>query len=872
MKILYTLLLTLFATYLQAQVRGLVYNHKEEPLVGCSVVMQNQEGGIVAYGITNKKGEFTIQYHLTSEPITLTARYIGFEKMEQSLTNTTKQPVQLILQPNNKTIEDIVVTYDLAIKQRKDTLVYSVDVLKDSTDVVLADVIKKMPGVDVDASGKIYYQGKEINKFYIENSDLLGKQYNLASDNLPVNDVKNIEVYENHQPIKLLEDKLPTDEAAFNIQLKKKGTKTLTGGAQVGAKPFLWNSKVTPMFFSKQAQAMLVAQSNNVGERFDKYTNAIHIEDIGNFQQGAGSSFGTIRSIQNNALNDERWRDNKSYLVTPNLLFPLGKDFNLRLNHTTSLEKTNYTTKEESNFYIDDVQIKRRQQTDETIDEKKHKTNLLLERNTKKSYIKNAFVAQVSTSNLAQQIQQQALFSQTSNHNLSNFENKFKLLVPLKNEHIIQLKSEVQYQQTENNLELPVASSALLERVFGRNHNELLLQNVNNKLVQTNHSIGRKFMVKTIEVDIESGVQTTNSTLLTNLNQAMLTGELPKNNFSTTVQGAYFYPSFKWRKGIVTLRAQPLISYTKNEITNKTTNAKQGQDVLPFEPSLSILIEPSGKWSMYNYGRIGQRFSSFGKTNIEYFISNAQNVSYGGQLQVDDVRNKSVGTKLKYKNIFSSLFFNGSFNFSQSEQNLLNNILYSADGSRKLETVYLPNKRQANRVSFEFGKLFSSIHLNAKLKFNYNTQNNVVLVNQNQEQVRNNIFNTKVELTENFSEEFVLNLTGKASLYQNKLFGKITNNQQFQVKSKLTYLPTLTQSVGISNELFHNQEITASFLDAYWRKKINNRYRILIKANNILNTEEYSSYTINLNEEFMRTQRLRPRQFLVGVQFRIGKK
>lgn len=863
--------------HLHAQVRVKVQNSSQEPLVGASVVAQGENESILAYGITDKNGEFVFQKQFPKDSIQLVARYIGYEKTTLTISrNTAKQPILFTLQPNNQTLEDVVVTYDAPIKQRKDTLIYSVDALKDSTDVVLADVIKKMPGVDVDSSGKIYYQGKEINKFYIENSDLLGKQYNLASDNLPVKDVKSIEVYEKHQPIKLLEDKLPTDEAALNIKLKNKITKTLTGKAKIGAKPLLWNGKLSPMFFTKKAQALIVAQSNNTGENSRKYTSAISIEDLGGFQQLSSSRFKTIGSAQYNTLSNDRWRDNKSYLLTPNLLFPLGKDVNLRVNHSTLLDETDYETTEKSTFFTTSELINRILKTNENKNYQKHKTNILIEKNEKKFYFKNALMTTFSKDKLSQYNQQpRNTFLQTAVGNVSDVENKIKLLLPLKNGSIIQLKSELQYQKTTNDLQLPVNSSELLEQLFAQQSPEQLNQFVKDQLFQTNHSISRKFLFKKeVETDVQAGIKTTHSDLRTTTNAELRTGEQLANDFQADLMTAFFNPSFKWDKGILKLRSSMKFSYRTNKLSNQVNNTEKTQTALPFEPSITVILEPNSKWTFTNRGQLRQSFSPFDKRAIGYFINNSQSVSYGGQLEVDDVRSQSFGTAIKYKNIFSALFASANYSVYQTDKNLLNNIQYNSDGSQELRTIYSPNTSFTQAGGVEFGKLFSSIHLNTKAKLRYTKQDGVVLLNNKQEAVKNTSLTAKLSINEKFTDDWIFSLEGKSKFYRNYFRENKRTNKEYFAKSKLTFLPTLTQSFGISNELLHNeqQNITVSFLDAYWRKKLDSRYQLFVEANNVLNANQYQSYQASLNQEYTSTQELRPRQFFVGLQFRIGKK
>ena len=106
------------------------------------------------------------------------------------------------------------------IRAEGDTLTYSVAGFKQKQDRSIADVIAKMPGLEVQPNGSIKYQGKTINKFYIEGMDLLGGKYAMASENLSADKVKSVQVYENHQPVKALKNVQFSEQAALNLVLK----------------------------------------------------------------------------------------------------------------------------------------------------------------------------------------------------------------------------------------------------------------------------------------------------------------------------------------------------------------------------------------------------------------------------------------------------------------------------------------------------------------------------------------------------------------------------------------------------------------------------------------------------------------------------
>lgn len=74
-----------------------------------------------------------------------------------------------------------------------------------------------MPGIEVARGGKIYYNNRPIDRFYIEGMDLMGGRYGVAVDNVRAKDVATVEVLENHQPIKALAGIDFSPDAAINL-------------------------------------------------------------------------------------------------------------------------------------------------------------------------------------------------------------------------------------------------------------------------------------------------------------------------------------------------------------------------------------------------------------------------------------------------------------------------------------------------------------------------------------------------------------------------------------------------------------------------------------------------------------------------------
>ena len=102
----------------------------------------------------------------------------------------------------------------------RDTISFDLTRFANERDNNLKDVLKKLPGVDIEKNGRINYNGKPINRFTVEGLDLTGGKYNQLEENIKAHDVKKAEIIEHDQPIKALQNKTYTDNVAMNIALK----------------------------------------------------------------------------------------------------------------------------------------------------------------------------------------------------------------------------------------------------------------------------------------------------------------------------------------------------------------------------------------------------------------------------------------------------------------------------------------------------------------------------------------------------------------------------------------------------------------------------------------------------------------------------
>lgn len=206
----------ILSAYSQTVITGTVKNEKGEPMPATVTLQRLGTNAISGFASTDETGKYEVIYKGIGDSLLITVRSLMSETHTRCIPNRSANVDFTITEKVNK-LKEVRVTAS-PVRRKGDTLTYAVGVFAGQSDRTIEDVMKKLPGVEVSSSGSISYNGKEISKFYIEDLDMLGGRYNIATRNIEAKDVASVQVYENHQPIKA--ETLFSDQAAINLKLK----------------------------------------------------------------------------------------------------------------------------------------------------------------------------------------------------------------------------------------------------------------------------------------------------------------------------------------------------------------------------------------------------------------------------------------------------------------------------------------------------------------------------------------------------------------------------------------------------------------------------------------------------------------------------
>ena len=289
------------------ELRGKVVNaDSDEPVTGCIVKSKG------AFTSTDKEGRFVITPKSGADSISF--RFMGYESLSLPLTADFSC---VRLSPKATQLNDVIVKAP-DIYAKGDTLVFNVAKYANAKDNAIIDVIKRLPGIKVKDDGTIEYQGKPINKFYLDGNDFIGGQYGLATNNISHKDVASVEVMENHQPVKALEGIEFPEEAGINLKLKDDARSRWVGVAQVaaGTQPLLYDGSLFTMRMASKIQNMFTLKADNTGWNPANEIREHDFDDMFSSDYTASLWPEYISAdIINAPLTEKRTRDNLSWLA-----------------------------------------------------------------------------------------------------------------------------------------------------------------------------------------------------------------------------------------------------------------------------------------------------------------------------------------------------------------------------------------------------------------------------------------------------------------------------------------------------------------------------------------------------------------------------
>lgn len=442
--------------FAQDNIHGTVKDSLGKAVPFATVNLKNKISNvIVTYTVTDNKGAYTLARPSNQSPDSLLVevRSIGYKSQVKAISSIG--PVDFVLQASINQLQAVVIKSNRPVLRTSgDTLSYKVSDFSNSQDRVIGDVIKKLPGIAVATDGTISYNGKPISNLYIGGDNLLDDKYNIATNTVPQGVVDQVQVIQNHQPIKILQNKVMSEEVALNLTIKKGAKLQVVGQESIGAGlPGNYDVDLNAMMFKDKYKAINYLKGNNTGEDvqndFLSHNLSSYQQRIDNDPPATVLSLGTVNTPD---LAENRYLFDQSAAFSLNNLVNLNKGEQLKVNLHYVHDTQHQDYKQQTMVYLPGDTVRYSE-----TERNKFRPDILhgqftLNINKDKYYLNDILVTEYSrkTSYSGLNTNGTAL-NQTFNDNTFNFSNEFNLLQPLKSNNIVEFYSYINHVSEPEN-------------------------------------------------------------------------------------------------------------------------------------------------------------------------------------------------------------------------------------------------------------------------------------------------------------------------------------------------------------------------------------------------------------------------------------
>lgn len=351
MKKISTLSLLILVSFvaIQAQkadgsIKGILLDSvTKQPIIDATVsVMQVKDSSLVTFTLSNKQGGFEVK-GLADADYLLIVSHKSYDPFSKPFIISAEQKSvdlgSVYPATGGKSLENVVISSYVPIQVKGDTVQFNASAFKTKPNATVEDLLKKLPGVEVDKEGNVKTQGEDVQKIYVNGKEFFGNDPKLATKNLTADMVESIQVFDDmSDQAKFTKIEDGSRSKTINIQLKKDKNKGIFGRALIGAGTNdRYEGNLSFNKFNNDKRISVLFNGNNINKQGFSFSDIISSMGgfsgfgggrggggnggigglqmaggrggggMGNFFGGGGGSTGIIKSLSTGVNYSDLW-------------------------------------------------------------------------------------------------------------------------------------------------------------------------------------------------------------------------------------------------------------------------------------------------------------------------------------------------------------------------------------------------------------------------------------------------------------------------------------------------------------------------------------------------------------------------------------
>jgi hypothetical protein len=264
----------------QLTMTGILLDEKGKGLEYATLALLNPADSTLAYfALSGAAGHFEIRNAKPGNYL-FQAALLGYQTLFKNVSlPENKELGAVIIKASAMTLSAVQIDADrIPIRLKKDTLEYDAAAFKTKPDAVAEDLLKKMPGIEVDKAGNIKAQGEDVKHVLVDGKEFFGDDPKIATRNLPADAIKKVQVLDKKSEESSFSGiKDGAHDKTINLVLKDDKKNAWFGDAMVGIGTDSHYQTSEKLYrFSATTQFAALGMLNNInqfGFTFQDYLN-----------------------------------------------------------------------------------------------------------------------------------------------------------------------------------------------------------------------------------------------------------------------------------------------------------------------------------------------------------------------------------------------------------------------------------------------------------------------------------------------------------------------------------------------------------------------------------------------------------------------
>jgi len=290
---------SLFSFSQTHQLSGKIQDSLQKPIPNTNIIATPLvEDTPISFAISSLKGEYKLKMQ-NKIPYQIVITHLGYKKIKDTVRLTNDKVKYYTLKQSTETLEEVLIKSEMAVIVKEDTITYRTDQFKTGEERKLRDILKKLPGIEVDREGNVKVSGKPVTKLMVDGKEFFTGDEKLGVNNIPADAVDEVEALDNYSEVAFLKGLEDSDRTALNIKLKEDKKNFAFGDVEIGAgHKDRYIIHPTLFYYSPKTAINVIGDFNNIGKK------SFTIQDYKNFEGGYSNTIND-RSGFSNLFRDD---------------------------------------------------------------------------------------------------------------------------------------------------------------------------------------------------------------------------------------------------------------------------------------------------------------------------------------------------------------------------------------------------------------------------------------------------------------------------------------------------------------------------------------------------------------------------------------